>query len=53
MSCSDHRLCDAATAHTAAAVQLVDLLRAVRGAQWERHPGSAVRTPSEVDDPTG
>lgn len=53
MSYPDRRLRDAATAHAAATVRLVDLLRAARGAQWERRPGSSVRTPSEVDDPTG
>ncbi|MEV8172160.1 hypothetical protein [Microbacterium sp. NPDC077486] len=53
MSYPDHRLRDAATAHAAATVRLVDLLRVARGAQWERRAGSSVRTPSEVDDPTG
>jgi len=38
---TDHRLRDAAVAHSAATLALVDVLRKARGVQWEAPPGTS------------
>lgn len=43
MIAADHRLYEAAKAHAAATLALVDNLRAGRGSQWEAPPGASLR----------
>jgi hypothetical protein len=43
MMVADHRLLDAAKAHSVATLALVDALRSARGVEWEAPPGASLR----------